>query len=115
MAGKVKIVRHNMPFGNVSSGEAGTYFIGYARSLHPLEAMLEAMVVGGPPENYDHLLDYTHPVTGTNFFAHDSSFSRHSAQTNRPKPCRRPSLWPKRGHTRRLSESTSRCRAAPRR
>jgi putative iron-dependent peroxidase len=71
---EVKIVRHNMPFGNVSSGEAGTYFIGYARSLHPLEAMLEAMVVGRPPGNYDRLLDYTHPATGTNFFAPSLQF-----------------------------------------
>jgi porphyrinogen peroxidase len=33
---EVKILRHNMPFGRVTSGDSGTYFIGYARSLHPL-------------------------------------------------------------------------------
>ncbi len=66
---EVKILRHNMPFGNASGGEAGTFFIGYARSLHPLEAMLEAMVVGRPPGTYDRLLDFTHPVTGCSFFA----------------------------------------------
>jgi putative iron-dependent peroxidase len=66
---EVKILRHNMPFGNVSGGDSGTYFIGYARSLQPLETMLENMVFGLPPGNYDRLLDFTHAVTGTNFFA----------------------------------------------
>ena len=31
--------------------------------------MLENMVVGRPPGNYDRLLDFTHPVTGSLFFA----------------------------------------------
>jgi hypothetical protein len=31
-----------MPYGNVTGGEAGTYYVGYARSLHPLEAMARA-------------------------------------------------------------------------
>lgn len=66
---EVKILRHNMPFGNVSGGESGTYFIGYARSPRPLEAMLANMVVGRPPGNYDRLLDFTRPVTGSLFFA----------------------------------------------
>ena len=66
---EIKILRYNMPFGNVAAGASGTYFIGYARSLHPLETMLENMVVGRPPGNYDRLLDFTHPVTGCNFFA----------------------------------------------
>jgi putative iron-dependent peroxidase len=71
---EVKIMRHNMPFGHVSGGDSGTYFIGYARSLHPLETMLENMVIGRPPGNYDRLLDFTHPVTGTNFFAPSVEF-----------------------------------------
>ena len=71
---EIKILRHNMPVGNVSGGDAGTYFIGYARSPHPLEAMLEAMVVGRPPGNYDRLLDYTRPVSGANFFAPSLQF-----------------------------------------
>src|SRR5262249_43613811 len=62
---EVKILRHNMPFGKVASGESGTYFIGYARSLEPLETMLRNMVIGRPTGNYDRLLDYTAPVTGT--------------------------------------------------
>jgi porphyrinogen peroxidase len=63
-----KIVRRNMPFGAVG-GTSGTYFIGYARSLLVLEQMLRNMVIGDPPGTYDRLLDFTQPVTGTNFFA----------------------------------------------
>jgi encapsulating protein for peroxidase/Dyp-type peroxidase family protein len=52
-----------MPFGNVSTGDAGTYFIGYACSPARIEKMLEHMVIGNPPGNYDRMLDFTHPVT----------------------------------------------------
>ena len=83
---EVKILRHNMPFGNVTQGEAGTYFVGYARSLHPLEAMLEAMVIGRPPGTYDHLLDFTHPVTGTNFFVPSVQFLASLANGPAPEP-----------------------------
>lgn len=65
----ILILRHNMPFGNVSLGDSGTYFIGYARSPRPIEQMLVNMFIGRPPGNYDRLLDFTHPVTGTTFFA----------------------------------------------
>jgi len=65
---EIDILRHNMPFGDVS-GESGTYFIGYARSPRVLEQMIDNMFVGSPPGNYDRLLDFTHPVTGTLFFA----------------------------------------------
>jgi porphyrinogen peroxidase len=71
---ELKILRHNMPFGKISGGDAGTYFIGYARSPYPLERMLENMVVGNPPGNYDRLLDFTYPATGTNFFAPSMQF-----------------------------------------
>jgi putative iron-dependent peroxidase len=63
-----KVLRRNMPFGEVG-GSSGTYFIGYARSLLVLEEMIRNMFVGNPPGTYDRLLDFTHPVTGTNFFA----------------------------------------------
>lgn len=71
---ELKILRHNMPFGNVSGGEAGTYFIGYAKSPYPIETMLEHMFIGDPPGNYDRLLDFTRPVTGSNFFAPSVQF-----------------------------------------
>ena len=71
---EIDILRRNMPFGTVTDGESGTYFIGYARSPRVLEQMLENMFVGRPPGNYDRLLDFTHPVTGTNFFAPAATF-----------------------------------------
>ena len=58
----------------MASGVSGTYFIGYARSPQVLEQMLENMFVGRPPGNYDRLLDFTHPVTGTLFFVPSASF-----------------------------------------
>jgi putative iron-dependent peroxidase len=70
---EVDILRHNMPFGAVS-GELGTYFIGYARSPRVLEQMLQNMFTGLPPGNYDRLLDFTHPVTGTLLFAPAADF-----------------------------------------
>jgi putative iron-dependent peroxidase len=63
-----KILRHNMPFGNAGGGDAGTYFIGYARSPRPLETMITHMFIGDPPGVYDRLLDFTKAVTGTLFF-----------------------------------------------
>jgi putative iron-dependent peroxidase len=65
---EVKILRDNMPFGDVARGEFGTYFIGYARSPRPIEQMLENMFVGRPPGNYDRLLDFSRAVTGSLFF-----------------------------------------------
>jgi putative iron-dependent peroxidase len=69
-----KIVRANMPFGEVGKGEFGTYFIGYARSPHRIEQMLENMFVGKPPGNYDRLLDFSRAVTGTLFFVPTATF-----------------------------------------
>ena len=71
---EIDILRRNMPFGTVTEGDSGTYFIGYARSPRVLEQMLENMFIGRPPGNYDRLLDFTHPVTGTNFFAPAATF-----------------------------------------
>jgi len=65
---EIKIVRDNMPFGNVARGEFGTYFIGYARSPRRTEQMLENMFVGRPPGNYDRLLDFSRAATGGLFF-----------------------------------------------
>jgi porphyrinogen peroxidase len=65
---EVDIVRDNMPFGRVGSGEYGTYFIGYARSPATTEQMLENMFIGSPPGNYDRILDFSTAVTGSLFF-----------------------------------------------
>jgi putative iron-dependent peroxidase len=72
---EIKILRDNMPFGRVGHGEFGTYFIGYSRSPHTTEQMLENMFVGRPPGNYDRLLDFSRAVTGSLFFAPSITFS----------------------------------------
>jgi porphyrinogen peroxidase len=71
---EVKILRDNMPFGRVAAGEFGTYFIGYSRSPHTIELMLENMFVGRPPGNYDRILDFSRAVTGNLFFAPTTTF-----------------------------------------
>jgi putative iron-dependent peroxidase len=71
---QLEILRDNMPFGDVGKGEFGTYFIGYARSPLRIEQMLENMFVGRPPGNYDRLLDFSRPVTGTLFFVPSATF-----------------------------------------
>jgi porphyrinogen peroxidase len=71
---ELDIVRDNMPFGNVSKGEFGTYFIGYAKSPHRIEQMLVNMFEGRPPGNYDRLLDFSRAVTGTLFFIPSATF-----------------------------------------
>jgi len=65
---EVDIVRDNMPFGQVGTGEYGTYFIGYARSPATTEQMLRNMFIGSPPGNYDRVLDFSTAVTGSLFF-----------------------------------------------
>ncbi len=71
---EMKIVRANMPFGEIGKGEFGTYFIGYARSPRRTEQMLENMFVGRPPGNYDRILDFSRAVTGTLFFVPTATF-----------------------------------------
>ena len=71
---ELEILRDNMPFGDVGKEEFGTYFIGYARSPHRIERMLENMFVGRPPGNYDRLLDFSRAVTGTLFFVPSATF-----------------------------------------
>jgi porphyrinogen peroxidase len=65
---EVDILRDNMPFGHVGTGEYGTYFIGYARSPATTEQMLQNMFIGRPEGNYDRILDVSTAVTGGLFF-----------------------------------------------
>lgn len=65
---ELKIVRHNMPFGEVGKGEFGTYFIGYSRTPAVTEQMLNNMFIGDPPGNTDRILDFSTAVTGGLFF-----------------------------------------------
>ncbi|MBM4269533.1 MAG: Dyp-type peroxidase [Deltaproteobacteria bacterium] len=62
-----KILRHNRVWGNAR--ESGTFFIAYARDLSVTETMLERMFVADADGNYDHLVDFSRPVTGCHFFA----------------------------------------------
>jgi putative iron-dependent peroxidase len=71
---ELKIVRDNMPFGEIGKGEFGTYFIGYARSPSRIERMLQNMFVGNPPGNYDRLLDFSRATTGSPFFVPPVTF-----------------------------------------
>ncbi|MEU6949750.1 Dyp-type peroxidase [Streptomyces sp. NPDC046316] len=63
-----KIVRENMPFGDIGRGEFGTYFIGYARTPAVTEQMLRNMFLGDPPGLTDRILDFSTAVTGGLFF-----------------------------------------------
>jgi putative iron-dependent peroxidase len=71
---QMQILRDNMPFGRPGYGEFGTYFIGYSRTPRITEIMLENMFVGRPVGNYDRLLDFSHPVTGSLFFVPSATF-----------------------------------------
>jgi porphyrinogen peroxidase len=71
---QLQILRDNMPFGRPGHGEFGTYFIGYCRTPRVTETMLQNMFVGNPPGNYDRLLDFSHPVTGSLFFVPSATF-----------------------------------------
>jgi porphyrinogen peroxidase len=69
-----QIMRFNMPFGRVGTGEFGTYFIGYAKTASLIEQMLTNMFIGNPPGTYDRVLDFSTAVTGSSFFVPDADF-----------------------------------------
>jgi porphyrinogen peroxidase len=71
---ELKIVRHNMPFGEIGKSEFGTYFIGYSRSPAVTERMLDNMFVGDPPGNTDRILDFSTALTGAMFFTPTTDF-----------------------------------------
>jgi putative iron-dependent peroxidase len=64
----LKVIRDNMPFGNMSTNEMGTYFIAYASTFSTVKKMLDNMFIGDPPGNYDRLLDFSTAKTGSLFF-----------------------------------------------
>jgi len=65
---ELKIVRDNMPFGSVGTGEFGTYYIAYAADPGITERMLRNMFIGDPPGNTDRILDFSTAITGSLFF-----------------------------------------------
>lgn len=62
-----QILRGNMPFGDVGTGEFGTYYIAYAADPTVTEHMLHNMYIGDPPGNTDRILDFSTPLTGCLF------------------------------------------------
>ena len=70
----LKIIRDNLPFGNMSTNEMGTYFIAYMSTFSTVKKMLDNMFIGVPEGNYDRLLDFSSPKTGTLFFVPSASF-----------------------------------------
>jgi porphyrinogen peroxidase len=71
---EIKILRDNMPFGNVGRREFGTYYIAYANTPRVTERLLTNMFIGDPPGNYDRILDFSTAVTGTLFFVPSQDF-----------------------------------------
>jgi putative iron-dependent peroxidase len=63
-----------MPFGDLSQGEFGTYYIAYAATPAVTEQMLVNMFIGDPPGNTDRILDFSTAVTGNLFFAPSADF-----------------------------------------
>jgi putative iron-dependent peroxidase len=69
------ILRFNMPFGELKSGEFGTYFIAYAATASTTEQMLRAMFLGDQDApRGDRILDFSTAVTGGLFFAPPAAF-----------------------------------------
>ena len=71
---ELKILRDNMPFGQVGRGEFGTYYIAYAATPRITERMLTNMFIGDPPGNYDRILDFSTAVSGALFFVPAQGF-----------------------------------------
>jgi len=71
---ELKIVRANMPFGEIGKGEFGTYYIGYSRTPAVTERMLNNMFIGDPPGNTDRILDFSTAMTGVLFFTPTADF-----------------------------------------
>jgi putative iron-dependent peroxidase len=58
-----KIVRMNVPFSDLGTGQTGTYFIGYSRHWHITRSMLTQMLAQD-----DYLLSFSTITTGQVFF-----------------------------------------------
>jgi putative iron-dependent peroxidase len=69
-----QVLRDNMPFGSVGTGEFGTYYIAYAATPSVTELMLQHMFLGDPPGNYDRILDFSTAVTGSLYFVPTADF-----------------------------------------
>ncbi|MGC0330680.1 putative iron-dependent peroxidase [Streptomyces sp. SAI-170] len=75
-----QILRGAMPFGRPGHGEFGTYFIAYAADPDIPETMLRRMYLGTEETGPDPLLDFSRPVTGTQFFVPPADFLEELAE-----------------------------------
>ena len=71
---ELKILRDNMPFGNVGRDEYGTFYIAYAKTPQITERMLRNMFLGDPRGNTDRVLDFSTALTGALFFVPTADF-----------------------------------------
>jgi putative iron-dependent peroxidase len=69
---ELEILRHGLPYGTTT--EHGLYFLAYGSSPAPFRKMLARMVRRDAGGHYDHLLDFTRPVTGAAFFVPSLAF-----------------------------------------
>ncbi|MFK0573285.1 Dyp-type peroxidase [Endozoicomonas sp.] len=72
----MEILRHSMPYGD--SKEAGLFFIAYGRTPEHFNRMLEAMIKADRDGHYDHLMNFSTPVTGCAFFAPSIEFLKNN-------------------------------------
>ncbi|HXO75589.1 MAG TPA: hypothetical protein VN824_10150, partial [Puia sp.] len=61
------------------TNEMGTYFIAYMSTFSTVKKMLDNMFIGSPEGNYDRLLDFSTPKTGSLFFVPSASFLKNIA------------------------------------
>jgi len=64
---ELEIVRHSFPYGNLA--ESGLFFIAYTRDLAIPTRMLHRMYGISGDGVHDHLMEFTHAVSGAHFFA----------------------------------------------
>jgi porphyrinogen peroxidase len=62
-----EIYRRSVPFGNVQ--ERGLYFLGFSAEVDRFDAMLARMYGTSGDDIHDRLLEFTHAVTGSYYFA----------------------------------------------
>lgn len=72
----MEILRHSMPYGD--SREAGLFFVAYGRTPKHFNQMLKAMVTADNNGHYDHLMNFSTPVTGCAFFAPSLEFLKNN-------------------------------------
>ncbi|EGG13837.1 Dyp-type peroxidase family protein [Cavenderia fasciculata] len=63
-----RVLRKSMPYGVVNGGDIGLYFISYSHHLSFMEDQLKSMF-GELNGQFDRLLNYTKPVTGSYWYA----------------------------------------------